>query len=399
VAEQDGVMEFASMDEELVFLRHKISILETELSILRDGQLSALSIGIDDDGNEYDLLKTYSTDLLTQLESVLSLQKNAANRQVSAMLAAGGDGCLKVISALGVYADQLNTDLLADGNAPGFLDEARESGQILGDRDYTCHFQTRNGHDCLIRIECTDELSELDKGLLLMTAGNASVDFENIYTSQDIVDAQKEVIQTLGDVVESRSHETANHTARVAEYSFQLARLAGLSLQEARVLQFAAPMHDVGKIGIPDSILNKRGKLTHDEMNIIKSHTTIGHAILAKSNRSILKTAALIAFQHHEKWDGSGYPRNLRGGEIHLYGRIIAVVDVFDALSADRIYRKVLDIDEVKRIMMDGRGSHFEPRLLDLFMENIDKFLAIRSKYSVDETDFLNPDVQNMLTY
>ena len=183
-----------------------------------------------------------------------------------------------------------------------------------------------------------------------------------------------EVIHTLGEVVESRSHETGNHVDRVADCAALLASLAGLSTEKCDLLRMAAPMHDVGKISIPDAILNKPGKLTDKEYDVMKTHSKLGHQILSQSDRPILRAAAIVAHEHHEHWDGNGYPRRLAGEEIHVYGRIVAIVDVFDALTSNRCYRPAMPLSEALAILIDGRGSQFDPRLLDLFFEHINQF-------------------------
>ncbi|MCP4572174.1 MAG: HD domain-containing protein [bacterium] len=197
---------------------------------------------------------------------------------------------------------------------------------------------------------------------------------------EEIIATQREVITTLGDVVESRSHETANHTRRVGAMCYELSLLAGLPEDEAALMRLASPMHDVGKIGIPDSILNKPGKLTDDEYTTMKKHAEIGHSILAGSERPIMKAAAIIAHEHHERWDGKGYPLGIMGEKIHIYGRIVAIVDVFDALFCDRVYRPAMPLNRVLAIISEERGHHFDPHLVDLFLTNLDLFLNIMDK-------------------
>ena len=206
---------------------------------------------------------------------------------------------------------------------------------------------------------------------------------------KEIVETQKEVVITLGQVVESRSLETANHTVRVGDMSHELAILAGLDPDEAELIRMASPMHDVGKIGIPDRILNKPGKLTDEEYRLMQTHAEIGHRILDKSDRTILKAAAIIAYEHHEKWDGTGYPRGIKGEEIHIYGRIVSLVDVFDAVSCDRVYRQAMPLDKVLDIIKSERSKHFDPTLVDIFLDNLNRFLAIRDRYQDSMTDLV----------
>ena len=202
----------------------------------------------------------------------------------------------------------------------------------------------------------------------------------NIAT-QEIVDTQKEVVFTMGAIGETRSKETGFHVKRVAEYSYILAKLAGINDKEAELLKLASPMHDIGKVGIADNILNKPGKLTFEEFEIMKTHSTLGYEMLKGSNRDILKTSAIVAYQHHERWDGKGYPRGLKEEEIHIYGRITAICDVFDALGSDRCYKKAWELDKILDLFRDGGGTQFDPNLIDLFLNNLDKFLEIRDSY------------------
>lgn len=198
---------------------------------------------------------------------------------------------------------------------------------------------------------------------------------------KDVVDTQKEVVFTMGAIGETRSKETGLHVKRVAEYSYLLAKLAGLDEKEAELLKLASPMHDIGKVGISDDILNKPGKLTFEEFEIMKTHAELGYKMLNKSNKEILQTSAIVAYEHHEKWNGTGYPRALKGNNIHIYGRITAVCDVFDALGHDRCYKKAWELEKILELFKEERGKQFDPNLIDIFFKNIDKFLEIRDKY------------------
>ncbi|WP_320036246.1 PAS domain S-box protein [Halarcobacter sp.] len=197
----------------------------------------------------------------------------------------------------------------------------------------------------------------------------------------ELEETQREVIYKLGEIGETRSKETGNHVKRVAEYSKVLATKVGLSQDEINILFASSPMHDIGKVGIPDSILNKPGKLTPDEWDFMQTHSEIGYNILKSSTRPILKAAAIISYTHHEKWNGKGYPRGLKGEEIHIFGRITAIADVFDALGSDRCYKSAWELDKILKLLEDQRGKHFDPYLIDLFMENLDEFLSIRDRY------------------
>jgi len=196
----------------------------------------------------------------------------------------------------------------------------------------------------------------------------------------EVEETQKELLFTMGAITEERSKETSNHVKRVAEYSMLLARLYGLSKGDANKLKFASPMHDIGKVAIPDNILKKEGGLTITEFEVMKTHTKIGYEILRFSQKSILKAAATIAYEHHEKFNGSGYPRGLKGEEIHIFARITALADVFDALGSSRSYKKAWEMDDIIELIKKEKGKHFDPILVDLFLNNIDMFINIRDK-------------------
>ena len=199
--------------------------------------------------------------------------------------------------------------------------------------------------------------------------------------NEEIQSTQKEIIYKMGEIGETRSKETGNHVKRVAEYSELLALLYGLDEKEANILLVASPMHDIGKVGISDAILKKPAKLTIEEFDIMKEHSIIGYNILKDSKRDILKAAAIVAKEHHEKYDGSGYPFGLKGEEIHIYGRITALADVFDALGSERCYKEVWEDEKIFQLFKDEKGKHFDPKLVDLFFDNLDKFLQIRGRY------------------
>ncbi|MGB3750996.1 MAG: HD domain-containing phosphohydrolase, partial [Arcobacteraceae bacterium] len=202
--------------------------------------------------------------------------------------------------------------------------------------------------------------------------------------SEEIKATQREVIFTMGSICESRSQETGNHVKRVASYSKILAKHYGLSDIECDLLKEASPMHDIGKIAIPDAILLKAGRLSSAERMVMNTHTTMGYEMLKHSNRQLLQMAATVAYEHHEKWDGSGYPLGIKGEAISIYGRITALADVFDALGSHRCYKKAWDDEEIFKLIEEERGKQFEPKLVDIFFEHIEEFFEVRNKY-VDE--------------
>lgn len=196
------------------------------------------------------------------------------------------------------------------------------------------------------------------------------------YTAE-LTATQKEVIITLTELVEFRARESATHVERVAEFAGIFAEALGLDAGETLLLTEAAPMHDIGKIALPDYIIHKPGALTTDELTIMRSHTKVGHDILAKHDRPLFRMAATIALDHHERWDGSGYPRGLRGEAISQAGRIVGLCDVFDSLSNARPYKDAWPLEKTVKFIEDGAGHHFDPALVELMTKHMDRFLKI----------------------
>jgi len=208
---------------------------------------------------------------------------------------------------------------------------------------------------------------------------------------QGMVEAQRstheahlDTIHRLAIAAEYKDHNTAAHIQRMSYYSAVLARALNLPPGEVELILNASPMHDVGKIGTPDAILLKPAKLNDPEWRVMRQHPTMGGEILGDSSYELLQAGAIIALSHHEKWDGSGYPKGLKGDDIPLYGRICAVADVFDALTSERPYKKTFANDASLDFMKAGRGKHFDPKLLDLFIENFDEVLRIQKKFHGD---------------
>jgi len=227
-----------------------------------------------------------------------------------------------------------------------------------------------NKRELLARVETHLKLKDYENNL------EKKVNF----LTEEIEATQREVVFTMGAIGETRSKETGNHVKRVAQYCYVFAINYGLSETEANLLREASPMHDIGKVGIPDSILNKPGKLDAEEWEIMKTHAEIGYDMLKFSKRPILQAAASVALSHHEKFDGSGYPKGLVGQDIPIYGRILAICDVFDALGSDRCYKSAWNDKDIWTLIREQSGKHFDPELVDIFFKNIDQFTSIRDE-------------------
>ncbi len=240
----------------------------------------------------------------------------------------------------------------------------------------------KNGkYENTIIINRPDELGEISFAMkdMATTIKDGIHQIESL--SDEIINTQKEIIYTMGEIAETRSKETGNHVKRVAEYSKLLALKLGISGDDAEMLKLASPMHDIGKVGIPDNILNKPGKLTPEEFEIMKTHAQLGFDMLKHSSKAILQTAAIVSNEHHEKYNGKGYPRGLKGEDIHIFARITAVADVFDALGSDRIYKKAWEDEKIFELFHNEKGEHFDPKVIDAFFENIEEIKQIREQF------------------
>jgi putative two-component system response regulator len=202
----------------------------------------------------------------------------------------------------------------------------------------------------------------------------------------DLKSREKEMVLRLSRAAEHRDPETGQHLLRMANYSKLIARELGLSEVEQELILESAPMHDIGKVATPDAILLKQGKLTEEEFVIMKQHAQIGYSILSGSDSLLIRTAATLALSHHEKFDGSGYPNALKGEEIPLYGRIVAVADVFDALTSARPYKKAWTLEAAEKFLQDQTPSHFDPKCVEAFFRAWNEVLIIHDRYQDDQS-------------
>lgn len=221
------------------------------------------------------------------------------------------------------------------------------------------------------------ELEEKNRALADEVERRSRAERELQAINRELGSTQHEIMITLSEVVEFRSKETALHVARVGEYARLLAAAVGVDPDTARMIGEAAPMHDIGKISVPDDILNKTSSLSAQELTLIRNHTVVGYRLLGKSERPLIKMAAGIAWEHHEQWDGSGYPEGKRGEDISLPGRIVCLCDVYDALAVARPYKQPWELPRILEYVRAGRETIFDPALVDAFFLNLDDFLRI----------------------
>lgn len=224
--------------------------------------------------------------------------------------------------------------------------------------------------------------------LVSSLASQAVVAIENAELTESLKQAHLDTIFRLGVAAEYRDKETANHLKRMSYYSALIARGLGWSEEEVDMILWSSLMHDVGKLGIPDCILQKPGALTAEERRLMEYHPIIGANILKGSEAAVLKQSRIIALTHHEKYDGTGYPRRIKGTEIPIAGRITILADIFDALSSKRVYKEALPEREVLQILQEGRGSFFDPQVLDIFLDHLEEVREIKNRYQDHEEDF-----------
>jgi response regulator RpfG family c-di-GMP phosphodiesterase len=333
---------------------------------------------------EVQSMKKFASGVLIQLTSILNLNKNAIYCQTSSFAATRGEDGFHIMAATGDYSEGIDRHIkdVVPNKVLKYLERAsKEKKSTYGDNYIIMYFRSEIGSENMIYLERTKKLSDIDVNFIEIFCNNVSIAFENIYLNKEVENTQKEVIFTLGEIAEARSKETGNHVRRVAEYSKLLALKYGLSEDEAELIKMASPMHDIGKLAVPDEILNKPGKLTYEEFEIIKNHSVTGYEMLKNSSKVIMKTASIIANEHHEKYNGKGYPQGLRGEEIHIYGRITAVADVFDALCSERVYKKAWPLEQVVELFKNEIAQQFDPDLVDILLNNIKDFTNIKETF------------------
>jgi response regulator RpfG family c-di-GMP phosphodiesterase len=334
---------------------------------------------------EQNSLGTLATGILTQLAALISYDEGSTSENAAECFAATKKrGSINIYAAFGKYEPHIGKPVfaIAPPDAASIIKRAlKEKKSLFTDHDFLGYFRTKNGMENLIYLKINRPLKVVDRDLIEVFASNIASAFENLFLNREITKSQKDVTFTLGEIIETRSGDAGQHVRRVAESSRLLAQLAGLSDVECELLRTASPMHDLGKVGIPDSVLNKPGKLLEEEWQLMQSHTEIGCKVLENTDQPIIKTGGIICNQHHEKWDGSGYPQGLAGEDIHIFARITAIIDVFDALTHSRVYKEAWSVEKALDQIKKDRGTHFDPTLADLFLDNIDDFFEIQKAF------------------
>lgn len=327
----------------LLIVESYAKMLQLNIESFLDPQEALNKIGI----QEYDLvIVDYMMPDINGLEFIEMFRKTNKETPIIMLTAVGDDMSLQ-IKALELGA---NDFLSKPINAPAF------KARIIN----------------MLKLRKAQLLIK-DKALLL--------EDEVQKATKRLVESERETLQMLGKISEYRDPETSAHTQRVAYYSKLLAKCYGLDKELQDIIFYASPFHDIGKIGIPDNILLKPGKLTDGEFMIMKTHSNIGYEILKETKSKYLKAGGVIAFNHHEKYDGTGYPNGLVGESIPIFGRITAIADVFDALTSKRPYKEAWSLEKAFEFLQEQKGKHFDPMLTDMFLENKEKVLEIYNNF------------------
>ncbi len=326
-------------------------------------------------------LKPLAQCALRHLTAVLGWDESTIDLGSSGVIATAEKQSIAVLAATGKLKHAAKTSDLP-AKVHSVLQEACiHKRSLFFDDSYIGCFPSRTEAIFLIYLDGCNPMAPLEQKLIRVFSANLAVAFDNCALNREIVDTQKEVIAILGNVAENRSSGRSQHAVRVAEGAFLLARLAGMKSEEAWQLWMAAPLHDLGKVGIPDAILLKPDRLTPKEHAIMEQHTRFGSDLLKKSNHQLLQTAAGLALQHHENWDGTGYPDGRKAQETLFACRIVRLLDVFDALTHPQVYRKAWSVDQTMTYISKEREKSFDPALVDLFLRDASDFLGLKDRF------------------
>jgi response regulator RpfG family c-di-GMP phosphodiesterase len=327
------------------------------------------------------------------------LRENRSEHPLSCVISRFENSRSAILAASGDYAGTEGRSVITVVSGE-CLKRMRTS---LGDQDVGADehpnyriFRTTSDVSIRLIIERNGGLDALERDLVDVFMANMRAAYDNIMLNKEIVETQSEMIFTLGEVVESRSKETANHVKRVGRMSRRLGELAGLEDNDIYLLELAAPLHDIGKIGIPDSVLLKPGPFSSEERTVMECHAAIGSELFKGSHRPLFLVAGEISLQHHEKWDGTGYPKAIKGRDIAINARIVAIVDVIDALAHSRVYKPAMPLEECRQYLIDQSGLHFDPELVALFIANMDDFVLIVEELR-DDVEIVPADTDGVL--
>ncbi|MBF0264694.1 MAG: DUF3369 domain-containing protein [Gammaproteobacteria bacterium] len=332
-------------------------------------------------------LEQFVLGVLTQMNSLFNFGRDSALISTPQGFAAHENNQqLSIIAGTGDFQSHTKPvqieDIIPEELCQKILLQEKQFEVFYDDHFFISSYMTkRNSREILLFSGNIKAYQPFQFHLVNVFCHNTLIALENIFLKSEVEDAHSEMVFMLGEAVETRSKETGYHLRRVAELSYILAKNLGMDELFCELIKQAAPLHDIGKIAIPDAILNKPGKLNEEEWEIMKTHVSSGYNMLSKSSKHIMQVAALICRDHHERWDGKGYPRGLSEQNISVEGRITAVADVFDALATKRCYKEAWSIDDVFEYFQSANGTQFEPALVTILFDNKEEILSIYDKY------------------
>lgn len=340
-----------------------------------------------------DILQSHSVISLAEavLEQIAILTRTPTSsivaRNSSGFIATNGETLhnFTIVRGTGEFEDASGkklTDVIQENDIPILQECLHSPSPVFHKNVYAGYFISSDNIYDLVFFRTDREFTDFDEYFLNLFQSNFEMMFRNLRLHELMKKVQSDVIFKLGDVIEHRSGETGDHVRRVAEHTYLLSQLAGLPQEDCDLYRLASTMHDIGKIGISDTILLKPGKISDEEFETMKSHTTIGHKILSGSEKDIFDTAANISLYHHEQWDGYGYPTKIKEKEIPIEGRIVSITDVFDALSHTRCYKEAWDKAQIIEFFGSQREKKFDPILCEIFLKHIDEFYHINDTFN-----------------
>jgi response regulator RpfG family c-di-GMP phosphodiesterase len=329
-------------------------------------------------------LRHFASAVLEQVAHLLGYEtQGLCASRLQAYAASSSHGQLKVLAATSEYArllvDEQISELPEDVRLA--LEQALQSRQSHFAEDHcVAYYRSSAGSESVLYMAFSEPLDAEARELLQIFSVNVSLTYESLLLREEIEETQRSIVHIVGEAVERRAEENGTHVEHVAELAALLGAATGMLPSEVQFLRQAALLHDIGKLGIPDRILNKPGKLDAQEWELVQSHARLGYELLSRSPRRILQLGAEIAHEHHERWDGQGYPRGLAGTEIGLPGRIVAIADVLDTLLGRRCYKEPWAMEEALDFIRDQAGQRFDPELVALLMARLDAVRAIYTR-------------------
>lgn len=328
-------------------------------------------------------LRSFGSAALTHLLALMNVESSAlyiARTQTDF----AQNSSSSIIACTGKYVcecDSLESSTIDEQVKARILEVFNDKSHYSDDSCFVGYYRASNNAASVLYIEFEDDGEHFKANLAEIFATNVALILESLTKQQEIERTQKELLFIVGEAVEARSKETGAHVRRVAIFCEMLARKLGLEESFVEAIRLTAPLHDLGKIAIPEKILHSPHKLEGEDWEVMKSHAQIGGDILEQSTVSVSKLAARIARYHHENWDGSGYPEGLKGEEIPIEARIMAIADVFDALGSKRSYKEPWPVEEIKQYLLAEKNKKFDSKLVELFIDDFDEFVQVRVKY------------------